>query len=148
MSRDMTKPTKWECAHRRLRSAWASAQSNQSLRCPHEETLGPWLPIERTAKTLIRLGGFPGWSESSLANTHFVGLLCRGSYLCYMNNNLLSVDWYVNGTSGSFITLANFEFGLSGCLLYSYVHEFSFQTSTLHVFRCFCLDEAHSYSCS
>ena len=28
-----------------------------SLRCPHEETLGPKLPIERTAKTLIRLGG-------------------------------------------------------------------------------------------
>ena len=29
------------CAQRRLRSAWASAQSDQSLRCPHEETLGP-----------------------------------------------------------------------------------------------------------
>ena len=25
----------------RLRSAWASAQSDQSFRCPHEETLGP-----------------------------------------------------------------------------------------------------------
>ena len=30
MSRDMTKPTKWVCAQRRLRSAWASAQSDQS----------------------------------------------------------------------------------------------------------------------
>ena len=40
----MTKPTKW-----------ASAQSDQSLRCSHEETVGPQLPIERTAKTLIRL---------------------------------------------------------------------------------------------
>ena len=29
----------------------ASAQSDQSLRCLHEETLGPFLPIERTAKT-------------------------------------------------------------------------------------------------
>ena len=28
-------------AQRRLRSAWASAQSDQSLHCPHEETLGP-----------------------------------------------------------------------------------------------------------
>ena len=37
-----------------------------SLRCPHEETLGPKLPIEWTAKTLIRLGKCPGWSESSL----------------------------------------------------------------------------------
>ena len=27
------------------------------LRCPHEESLSPKLPIERTAKTLIRLGG-------------------------------------------------------------------------------------------
>ena len=29
------------CAQWRLRSAWASAQSDQSLRCPHEESLGP-----------------------------------------------------------------------------------------------------------
>ena len=39
------------CAQRRLWSAWASAQSDQSLRCPHEENLGPELPTERTAKT-------------------------------------------------------------------------------------------------
>ena len=43
----------------------------KSLRCPHEETLGPKLPIERTAKTLIRLGGSPGWSESSLGAQSF-----------------------------------------------------------------------------
>ena len=41
MGCDMTKPTMWLCAQRRLRSAWASAQSDWSLRCPHEETLGP-----------------------------------------------------------------------------------------------------------
>ena len=41
MSHDMTKPAKWVCAQRRLRSAWASAQSDRSLRCPHEESLGP-----------------------------------------------------------------------------------------------------------
>ena len=33
LSRDMTKPTKWLCAQRRLRSAWVCAQSDQSLRC-------------------------------------------------------------------------------------------------------------------
>ena len=82
----MTKPTMWLCVQRRLRSAWASAQADQSLRCPHEESLGPrlislrcpheeslgpWPPIQRRAKTLIRLGGCPGWSESSLgAQTH------------------------------------------------------------------------------
>ena len=53
-------------AQRRLRSAWVSAQSDQSLRCPHEESLGRKVPIERTARALIRLGGWPGWSESSL----------------------------------------------------------------------------------
>ena len=41
MSRDMTKPTKWVRAQRRLRSAWASAQTDQRRRCPHEETLEP-----------------------------------------------------------------------------------------------------------
>ena len=57
------------CAQRRLRSAWASAQSDQCLHWPHEETLGPQLPIERTAKTdqtwrmprLIRVG----WAHRS-----------------------------------------------------------------------------------
>ena len=52
-----------------------------SLRCPREESFGPKLPIECTAKTLIRLGGCPGWSESSLGAQS----LCwfghvRGSY--------------------------------------------------------------------
>ena len=41
-----------------------------SHRCPHEENLGTELPIKRTAKTLIRLGG----SESSLG-THAVLLV-------------------------------------------------------------------------
>ena len=66
LRRDMTKPTKWVCAQRSLRSAWASAQSDQGLRCPLEECFGPKLPTERKAKTLVRLGGCPGWSESSL----------------------------------------------------------------------------------
>ena len=66
VSRGMTKPTKWVCAQRRLSSAWASAQSDQSFRCPHEESLGLKLPIKRISKTLVRLGGCSGWSESSL----------------------------------------------------------------------------------
>ena len=56
MSCDMTKPTKWLCPKRRPRSAWASAQSDHSLRC----VLNGWLKIQsfkmRTVKTLIRLG--------------------------------------------------------------------------------------------
>ena len=54
------------CAQWRLRSAWASAQSDQSLRW----VLNGWLRTQAffmwTAKTLIRLGRCPGWSESSL----------------------------------------------------------------------------------
>ena len=39
------------CTQRRLRPAWASAQSDQSLCCSHKEALGPRLPTELTAKT-------------------------------------------------------------------------------------------------
>ena len=46
-------------------------QSDRGLRCPHEESLGPLLPIEPTAKALIRLGGCPGWSVSSLGAQSF-----------------------------------------------------------------------------
>ena len=57
------------CGQQRLRSAWASTQSDQSPYCLHEESLGP--PIESTAKTLIRQGGCAGWSESSLGAKSF-----------------------------------------------------------------------------
>ena len=76
----MTKPTKW----------WApSEDSNQpghppsliSLSCPREERLVPLLPFEHKAKTLVRLGGCPGWSESSLgAQVILLVLLCGGQY--------------------------------------------------------------------
>ena len=91
----MTKPTKWVCAQRRLRSAWASAQSDQNLRCPQEESFGPYLPIKRTVKTLIRLGGCPGWSESSLgaqslcwfchevAHIRYQRLICSFGQYCH-----------------------------------------------------------------
>ena len=71
MSRDMTKPTKWLCAQRRLRSAWASAQSDQSLRCALNVQLRTQAFFMRTAKTLNRLGGCPGWSESLLGAHSF-----------------------------------------------------------------------------
>ena len=65
MSHDMTKPTKWVCAQRRLRSAWASAQSDQNLRCPLEESL-------------IRCPGWLDWANAKTdlslrrVHTHFV----------------------------------------------------------------------------
>ena len=51
---------------------------NQSLRCVHEESLGPSLSIDRTAKTLIRLGGCPGWSVASMDAQSFCWF-CRAA---------------------------------------------------------------------
>ena len=51
------KPYKMACVPSEDRSAWACTQSDQGRRCPHEERLGPELPIEFTVKTPIRLGG-------------------------------------------------------------------------------------------
>ena len=95
VSRDMTRPTKWMCAQRRLRSAWASAQSDQSLRCPHEESLGPNLPIKRTAKTLIRLGGCPGWSESSLGAYSFCWFCQVAAQVILLKNHYLLEAQYI-----------------------------------------------------
>ena len=76
MRRRMTKPTKWPLRPAETQTACASAQSDQSLRCPHEETLGPQLPIERTAKTLIRLGGAQGSLVRAPALLH-TGYTCN-----------------------------------------------------------------------
>ena len=48
ISRLMTKPTKWLCTQRRLRSVWASAQSNQSSLCAQ------WGKVERLTNVAIR----------------------------------------------------------------------------------------------
>ena len=80
MSRDMTKPTKWVCAQRRLRSAWASAQCDPSLRCQHEETLflaTDWAYSEDSDQT----GRMPRliWVFAGRTLILLV-LICRGSY--------------------------------------------------------------------
>ena len=67
------------CAQRRLRSAWASAQTDQS-------SLSAWRDLGSLAshwahsrrKTLIRLGGCLGWSESSLGAQVILLVLSRG----------------------------------------------------------------------
>ena len=52
-----------------------------SLRCPHEKSLGPELPTEHTAKTLIRLGGCPGRSESSLGAQSFCWICHEAAHI-------------------------------------------------------------------
>ena len=70
----LTKPTKWLCAQQRLRSAWASTQSDQCLRCALNGELRIQAFFMRTMKTLIRLGRCTGWSES-LQGTHAIMLV-------------------------------------------------------------------------
>ena len=50
----------WE--QRRHRSAWADAQGDQSIRCPHEELTSPWLPSKCTVEAYFLLNYFAGWS--------------------------------------------------------------------------------------
>ena len=74
------------CVQRRLRSACASAQSDQSLCCPHEETLHPWLIKMRPVKILIRLRECAGWSESLLGaipKLLILTLLLNSSLSCF-----------------------------------------------------------------
>ena len=54
-----------------------------SLPCPHEESLGPQLPIHRTVKTLIRQGRCPGWSESSSAHVPFCRICHALAHICF-----------------------------------------------------------------
>ena len=66
-----------------------------SLHCLHEEAVGPWLPIERLAKTLIRLGGCPGWSESLLgAYAILLVLSWGGSYVCAFGLDILKNKYF------------------------------------------------------
>ena len=54
-----------------------------SQSCPPEAKFVPKLPNERTAETLIRLGGCPGWSESSLGTKVILLVLSWGGSKCF-----------------------------------------------------------------
>ena len=95
MSRNMTKPTKWLCAQQRLRSAWASAQFDQSLCCPHEESLGPYLPV--SAQQRLRSDWADAQADLSLrwAHAHLLVLSCRGSHCLPFHLHLLDALFYI-----------------------------------------------------
>ena len=92
MSRDMTKPTKWVCAQRKLRSAWASAQSDQSLRCALIGKLRTQGFFMRIAKTLIRLGGSNYDVIHILSNQHDIvqSTNAQWSYKMFAFSNIKS----------------------------------------------------------
>ena len=72
LSRSMTKPTKWLCAQRRLRSAWAFAKSSQSL-------LSAWISYPLRAQWWLQSDWADAQADQSLrwAHSHFVGFVMR-----------------------------------------------------------------------
>ena len=71
------------CIQRRLRSAWASTQSDQPCRCPHEESFDPnSYPL---SAQLIRLGGCPHWSESPLGANATLLVLSKVAHVYYLD---------------------------------------------------------------
>ena len=64
LSCDMTKPTKWLCAQRRLRSAWASSLSAW-------RKLGSLTTHQAHSEDSNQTVGCPGWSESSVGAHSF-----------------------------------------------------------------------------
>ena len=104
MSRFMTKQTKWLCAQQRLRSAWASARSDQSLRCAlngyffHADSEDS----DQTGR-MPRLIWVFDWRK-----VHFVGFLMRRLklmpvsvlhiYQTSFENNLFSIDFSTEHT--------------------------------------------------
>ena len=93
LSRLMTKPTKWLCAQRRLRSAWASAQSDQSTLCAHwvakdprflhadseysDQTRLIWVFAGRTSILLVL-----SWGGSFLSCIRFTVSLPESRFSC------------------------------------------------------------------
>ena len=74
MSHCKTKPTKWLCAQRRLRSAWASILSDQSL-------LSAWRKLGSLATQWVHSEDWSDWADAQAdlslhwAHSHFVGFV-------------------------------------------------------------------------
>ena len=87
MGRDMIQPTNWMCAQRRLRSAWASAQSDQSLRW-RRSLATHWADSEDSDQT----GQMPRliWVFAGRTLIWLV-LSCRGS--CHFSLPLGVIGW-------------------------------------------------------
>ena len=77
LSHLMTKPTKWLCAQRRLRSAWASAQSDQSSLCAQWVAKDPSF-LHADSEASDQTGRMPRLIWFFAGHTcHFVGFVMR-----------------------------------------------------------------------
>ena len=91
------------CAPRRLRSAWASTESDQSLHCSHEESQGP------------------GWFESSMgAHVILLVLSCAGSF--HLSHYLLSNEQRIT-IFNAFWQESRFFLKLKGATLHRACHN-------------------------
>ena len=81
-------------------SDWASAQSDQSLRCALNGYLSILALFKRTAKTLIRLGRCQGWSESSLGAHAILLVLSRCGSFVY--NSEVTLLWESTVLKGAY----------------------------------------------
>ena len=88
----MTKPTKWVCAQRRLRSAWAFAQNDQSSLCAHLVAKEPsFLHVDSEDSDQTRLiCVFSGCTLILLV------LSCHGSYILSTWSDSNEQSIYVN----------------------------------------------------
>ena len=105
MSRDMTNPTKWVCAQRRLRSAWASAESGQSLSLSAWRKLGSlathWAHSEDSDQTVIWV--FAGRKLILLV------LSCRGSFMRDCNSYQRDRNPLLSHFSGGSVLTKNWD---------------------------------------
>ena len=80
LSSDMTKPRKWMCAQRRLRSAWASAQSDQSSLCAQWVAKDPMF-LHADSEDSDQTGRMPRQIWVFAGRTLILLVLsCRGSF--------------------------------------------------------------------
>ena len=107
------------------------AQSEQSLRYPHEETLGPYLPIERTAKTdQTRRMPRPIWVFAGRTVILLV-LTCCG--FNYFTSFLFQNYWQTNGC-----LLAQCELRTETLFVFLFKYPFKFLSKNVHSVTRFC----------
>ena len=83
MNHDTTKPTKWVCVKRRLRSAWASAQSDQSSICAQWVAKDPRF-LHADSEDSDQTGWMPRLIWVFTGRTAILLVLsCRGSFITW-----------------------------------------------------------------
>ena len=94
------------CAQRWLRSACAAAQSDQSLRCPPEDALGPWLPQSVLRRLLSDCAEAQADLSIRFAHMQFCRKCCvpahftfRYAYkVSYILVNFIDIFWKLDNT--------------------------------------------------